>query len=71
MAPAVEGGGEGRKDDGFAEKVVHAGGDAAFAVLVHGAGGEGDDGEIGEGAAPGAKFAGGFVAVEVGHLAVH
>lgn len=71
MAPAVESGGEGSEDDGFAEEVVHTGGHATLAVLSHGAGGEGDDGEIGEAAAPGAEFAGGLVAVEVWHLAVH
>ena len=71
LAPAAEGGGEGREDDGFAQEIVHAGGHATLAVFVHGTGGEGDDGEIGKAAAPRAEFAGRFVAVEAWHLAVH
>ena len=54
--------------EGFGEVVVHAGGEAAFAVAVKSVGGEGDDGGMGARAADGG---GSFEAVHAGHLAVH
>lgn len=69
----AEGGGELVEADGFAEVVVHAGGEALLAVAVDGVGGEGDDpgtGIVGlEGVAT-AELAGGLEAVHPGHLDV-
>ena len=64
----MEGGFNFAELDGLGEVVVHAGGEAAFAVAVKSVGGEGDDGGMGVGAANGG---GGFEAVHAGHLTVH
>ena len=54
--------------EGFGEVVVHAGGEAAFAVAEEGIGGEGDDGRLGGAGADGGS---GGEAVHLRHLAVH
>ena len=54
--------------EGFGEVVVHAGGEAAFAVAEESVGGEGDDGRLGGAGADGGS---GGEAVHLRHLAVH
>ena len=71
LAPLVQFFLEGGKYQGFAQEVVHAHIEATLAVFNHGAGGEGDDGQTGIAAAPGAEFCGGLVAIELWHLAIH
>jgi hypothetical protein len=59
---------DGLEADGFGEVIVHAGGEAAFAVADHGAGGHGDDDAGGAllGLLEAADLAGGFEAVHSG-----
>jgi len=52
----------------FGEVVIHAGGEAAFAIAEEGVGGEGDDGRAGRAGADGGRRG---EAVHLRHLAVH
>lgn len=70
MAGVEEGGGELVEADGFAEVVVHAGGEAKLAVAVDGVGGEGDDPGVAVVGVASAQLAGGLEAVHLGHLDV-
>lgn len=54
--------------NGLAQMCIHAGIEAALSVAGHGAGGDGDDGNI-DAACP--QPSGGLVPVTVGHLTVH
>src|SRR5690606_25680835 len=67
---AFEGGGQVPFAGGLGDVVVHAGGEAFFAVAFHRVGGHRDDVEVGE-AFLSPEAAGGFVAVELGHVAIH
>src|SRR3546814_873137 len=69
--PVAEDGFEGGGVDGFGDVVVHAGGEAAVAVLFGGAGGHGDDGGVVDVAFEAADLGGGLEAVHAGHLDVH
>lgn len=63
-----QGGFEFVQSNGLGDVVVHAGLEANVAVPLHGVGGHRDDPDAG---ALRAQAAGGFVAVHLGHLAVH
>ena len=67
---AGEGGVEVVETRGLADVVVHAGFQAALAVALHGVCRHRDDADAGGGGIR-ADAAGGFVTVELGHLAIH
>jgi len=68
---AADGGSELLELYGLSDKAVHADGGAQIAIALEGIGGEGDDARGAGGILAAADFAGGFVAVHLGHLDVH
>ena len=68
---AFDGGDQMRRLDRFRDIRVHAGLQAALAIAVHGVGRHGDDRQIRSQRGSPANQAGGFEAVEHGHLDVH